>query len=169
MPGIRLAGTTVHRCAVRASFVAGCVSIIAAAFWSGVRPVVGREWTLRSGEHRVEAELVDAGSDSAVLKRTDGKLIRVPFAQLSLGDIQYMHEAMNAAGTLPKPTPGPMPADAAAGPAKKLAPVGKPSQPTAAPGGPPLAKAGRADGQAAPDPPRNWPRFRDGPDPHLRA
>ena len=122
MPGIRFPGTIVHRCAVRASFVAGCVSIIAVAFWSGVRPVVGREWTLRSGQHGVEAELVDAGSDSAVLKRTDGKLIRVPFAQLSLGDIQYIHEAMNAAGTLPKPTPGPMPADGRPDPRRNLPP-----------------------------------------------
>lgn len=69
-----------------------------------------RKWTSRDGRYTVEAELVDFQDGKAVLKREDGKLIRVPLSDLSLGDVHYVQESLKAAGRdLPR-KPGPPPA-----------------------------------------------------------
>jgi len=121
-----------------------------------------REWTPRSGTGTLEAELIDAGDDHVILKRTsDGKLFKVPLSRLSLGDVHYVREAMKAAGmatdedAVPKADPAKSPDAKDA----KPAPVTPDSAPgtTAKPAGPPLAVAGSADWQVAPDPvPLDW-------------
>jgi len=63
-----------------------------------------RRWTSRSGTFSVEADLVNVEGEIVVLKRADGNLIRVPLAQLSLGDVQYVREAMTAAGMAVEPS-----------------------------------------------------------------
>ena len=151
MPGVRCPQVSDRRRAVRELLVGGAC-LAALAIWCGT--AAGREWRSRTGEHGVEAELIDAGSDYAILQRTaDGKLIRVPFAQLSLGDIQYVHEALKAAGKLPEVTPAATPAETPAERVAQPAPAEKP-KPDAAPSGPPLAEEGRADWQVVPDPPQ---------------
>jgi hypothetical protein len=56
-------------------------------------PVSGaelRSWTDQSGEHTVEAELVDYDAKSAVLKKDNGRLVTVPINMLSKQDQSYL-------------------------------------------------------------------------------
>jgi WD40 repeat protein len=125
-------------------------------------PSYARKWTSRSGEFSVEAELIDADAQTAVLKREDnGQLVRVPIAQLSLSDAHYIREAMQAADALPAEdaaaTASP---DAAAQATVQNPPTAAGTSPTAAiapVGGPPLTEEGRSGWQAVPDPPRGDP------------
>ena len=71
-----------------------------------VSPALARKWTSRSGNFSVDAELIEVDEEQAVLKRDDnGKLVRVPIAQLSLADVLYIREVKKAA----KPTDTPEP------------------------------------------------------------
>ena len=49
-------------------------------------PVSAREWSDRSGQFSVEAELVRIEGDNVVLRKSDGTTVSVPIAQLSLAD-----------------------------------------------------------------------------------
>ena len=49
-----------------------------------------RTWTDKTGKHTVEAELVEVKDGEAVLKKTDGKVVRVPVARLSKADQKYL-------------------------------------------------------------------------------
>ncbi len=118
-----------------------------------------REWTSRTGESLGDAELVDAGQGMAVLKQTaDGKLKVVQFSQLSLGDVQYIREAMNAAGVDLETHKPVLPAGTTTAPAPAPAPTSTTAPAaTAQQGGPPLAVAGKAGWQVAVDPaPEKW-------------
>lgn len=107
-----------------------------------------REWTFRTGESIGAAELVDAGKDFAILKLTvDGKLTKVPFAKLSLGDVQYVRDAMKSAGVdLETHVASVMPAETEP-------PASSTDSATAVKSNsPPLARTGQANWQAVPDP-----------------
>lgn len=60
-------------------------------------PVVARQWTSRAGGFTVEAELVDVKDGKVILRKTDGSQISVPLEKLSLGDVQFIGEALKAA------------------------------------------------------------------------
>ncbi len=111
-----------------------------------LQELIAKEWTTRDGKSSVEAELVDVDGELVILKRSsDGKLFKVPFSRLSLGDVQYVREAMKAAA-------GDNTAETA-----PIAPDGLGKQRSAAvviPSGkgPPLANADRTGWQVKPDP-----------------
>ncbi len=49
-----------------------------------------RTWKDKTGKFSVEAELIEVKDGKAVLKRTDGKIIRAPIDQLSAADVRYL-------------------------------------------------------------------------------
>ena len=53
-------------------------------------PLIGREWTDRSGKHRIEATLVELADGSVRLKKSDGKVITVSLDQLSQADRDFL-------------------------------------------------------------------------------
>ena len=76
--------------------------ITAVAIGCGMTAVEARTWTARTGTSTVEAELVDVREGNVILRREDNnRLIQVPLDKLSLGDVQYVREAMQAAGMVP--------------------------------------------------------------------
>ena len=62
-----------------------------------VSSAFARQWHAREGGFQVEAELVDVRDGNVVLKRQDGREISVPLTKLSLGDVRYVKETLNAA------------------------------------------------------------------------
>lgn len=131
-------------------------------------PTHARKWYARVGDFSVEAELEDVREGKAILKRADGKTIQVPLDKLSLADVRYINEQLQAAqaavgstATPPKPaattpaTPAPMNSPTASPrPAPQPAPEASPAPPATEP---PLAKAGVAGWQVQIDPPaRAW-------------
>jgi S1-C subfamily serine protease len=56
-------------------------------------PLIGREWTDRSGKHRVEATLIEVVDGSVRLKKPDGKVITLPLDQLSQPDRDFLAES----------------------------------------------------------------------------
>ncbi len=115
----------------------------------------GREWVSRDGQFTVEAELLTVEAGQVVLRREGGSVIRVPLERLSLGDVKYVQEALEAAGLA-------VPAGSAASAenteptdepaATKMEPPASKSQTAPDPEGPPLAQPGLARWQAEPDP-----------------
>ncbi len=131
-----------------------------------VELALGREWVSRDGRFTVEAELLTVDAGQVVLRREGGTVIRVPLDRLSLADVKYVQEALQAAGVAPPANAAPSSAGAVSAPAKEPPISAAPatdapsaSKPEAAavgstvPKGPPLADLGRTDWQAAPDPP----------------
>ena len=57
-----------------------------------VIPAHARIWTDSTGEHTLEAELVDSDNETAVLKTPEGKLVSVPTSWLSSEDRRYIQE-----------------------------------------------------------------------------
>ncbi len=113
-----------------------------------------REWVSRDGRFTVEAELLTVEANQVVLRREAGSVIRVPMERLSLGDVKYVQEALQAASLTTPPDKAPT-AGAEAAPSKTAAgaspqPSVGPAEPE--PNGPPLAQPGSAQWQAAPDP-----------------
>lgn len=51
---------------------------------------VARIWTSDSGQHRVDAEMVEQQGDEVLLRKTDGKVIRVAVSQLSESDRDFL-------------------------------------------------------------------------------
>src|SRR3990167_8720607 len=114
--------------------------------WACERELAAKEWTTRDGKSSVEADLVDVDGELVILKRSsDGKLFKVPFSRLSLGDVQYVREAMKAAfgDNPPKPVPTPPVGSGAPKPAANV---------TASDEGLPLASADKTGWQVKPDP-----------------
>lgn len=105
-----------------------------------------RQWTSRSGSDQVEAELVAADDNVVVLKRaSDGKLLTVPLAQLSLADVEYVRRT-RLCGAPAQPPASTDPTGSAA--------AGKQDTRSAEP---PRAVAGQTGWQVAPDPfPPAW-------------
>lgn len=60
-------------------------------------PAFARKWASRSGGFSVEAELVDVRDGNAVLKKADGTEVSVPMNKLSLADVRYIREELQAA------------------------------------------------------------------------
>ncbi len=128
-----------------------CVLLIGHLFL-GVNQAEARQWASRDGRFTAEAELLTVEGDQAVLRREGGIVVRVPLQQLSLADVKYVQEALEAAGlwnpanwapaASDRPVPGPMGAEA---PEDSL-----PATPIE-PEGPPLAEPGRVQWQAAPE------------------
>lgn len=118
-----------------------------------------KQWVSRDGRFSVEAELLTVDGEQVVLRREDGTVIRVPLERLSLADVKYVQEALQAAGLTPSAAGA-----AAAGnaPPQETHPEPAPAQKTPVPAGPPLAQPGVSDWQAAPDPPAQG--FDLGPD-----
>ena len=112
----------------------GCLFLLAS-------PAEARTWTSRDGTHTVEAELVDFQDGKVVLRREDGSLIRVALSDLSLGDVHYVHEALEAAGR-----------ELGEGPSAKAS-TRRSSRPTVHKGEPPLTRPGSGKWRAAVDPP----------------
>ena len=61
-----------------------------------------REWTDRTGQFRVDAELVKVIGDKVQIRRTDGRLLTVPIDRLSDRDQQFLKSARSA---VPSPQP----------------------------------------------------------------
>ena len=122
----------------------------------GVEAVSAREWVSRDGRFTVEAELLSVDAGQVVLRREGGAVVRVPLERLSLGDVKYVQEAMQAAG-MASPTPAVPPTKSPS--TSEAVPPQSPPRTSGAPtkqttdGGPPLAQPGLARWQAAPDPP----------------
>ncbi len=53
-------------------------------------PLIGREWSDRSGKHRVEATLVEVTDSSVRLKKPDGKVVTLSLDQLSQADRDFL-------------------------------------------------------------------------------
>ena len=51
-----------------------------------------RKWTDQSGSYSVQAEFVELADGNAVLKREDGRVIRVPLDKLSPQDQEYVQK-----------------------------------------------------------------------------
>jgi small-conductance mechanosensitive channel len=52
-----------------------------------------RTWSDATGQFRVEAELVEIKDATAVLKKSDGKLLQVPLSKLSNADREYVRQS----------------------------------------------------------------------------
>lgn len=81
MPGIRIGAFTSGRLGVWIAFAAMTFNLFSHAAVAGVR-----NWTDDSGNHRVEAELVEILEKSVRLKTVDGRVVEVPFERLSADD-----------------------------------------------------------------------------------
>ena len=66
-------------------------AILLAAF-SGVSMAAEREWTGGNGKFNMTAEFVSVQGDNAVLRRKDGKQIKVPLSRLSDADRAFIEE-----------------------------------------------------------------------------
>ena len=55
-----------------------------------------REWVSATGNHRVEAEFVAASQDSVQLRKSDGKVVTVRLASLSVADRRFVQEEVRA-------------------------------------------------------------------------
>lgn len=60
-------------------------------------PAFARKWTSRSGGFSIEAELADVRDGNAVLRKADGTEVSVPLNKLSLADVRYIKEELQAA------------------------------------------------------------------------
>lgn len=60
-------------------------------------PLLARQWTSRAGGFSVEAELLDVREGNAILKKADGSELSVPVNKLSLADVRYLEETLQAA------------------------------------------------------------------------
>ena len=121
----------------------------------GAEETAARQWVSRDGRFSVEADLLSVDDGQVVLRRESGAVLRVPMERLSLGDVKYVQEAMQAAGMA-------LPSQEAE--AKEVPPSTEAGSPQSAPstsrsssGGaadpvPPLADPGLARWQAVPDP-----------------
>jgi len=114
-----------------------------------VDSAAARQWVSRDGRFAVEAELLTVDGDEVVLRREEGAVIRVPLERLSLGDVKYVQEALQAAGLAP-PAEGPTPA--LKQPPQMPRPQAVLPDEKTAPDGPPLAQPGGVQWQVAPDP-----------------
>lgn len=94
-----------------------------------------RRWTSRTGDYQVDAELIAADEKVVVLKRaSDGRLLTVPLEQFSDSDVEYLRRISPSD-----------PKTAATGDREPIADPGRSRLP-------PVAVAGKAVWQAAPDP-----------------
>ena len=84
-----------------------------------------RTWKSKTGKFSVDAELVEVEDGKAVLKRTDGKIVRVPIEKLSAADRRYL-ESLNkpAANSATPPNKEQPPKDAASDITAPVAPAG---------------------------------------------
>jgi len=95
---------------------------MAAALLPAADSCLGRTWTSADGAYTVEAEFVEQSDTAVKLRKQDGRVVVVPFAQLSRADREYLAGLARRAGGGRtgdgEPAPGPAGGDAAA--AKKL-------------------------------------------------
>jgi len=101
------------------------IVLLLAAVVTGGATACAREWTDSTGQHKVEAELVEVKNGQAVLKRSDGQTIAVPLVRLSTPDREFIRQELRRrASADDQPTDdGP--------PVRKMA--GRPEAPPAAP------------------------------------
>jgi WD40 repeat protein len=126
--------------------------------------IEGREWTSRDGKYTVEAELLSVNNGKAVLKRDDGSTVEVDLDRLSLSDLKYVQEAMDALKALPGAVPRPEaggrpptngePADLMTLPTPSVEEEEETEEPDPIPepGSPPLAMSNTSEWQVVPDP-----------------
>ena len=62
----------------------------------------GREWRDNTGKHRIEAELVEVEEGQVVLRRPDGRLVKLPLARLSQSDQDFVRQQAQNALDLPQ-------------------------------------------------------------------
>jgi hypothetical protein len=89
-----------------------------------VMPATARQWTSRSGDFSIEAELKDVRDGNAILRKSNGEEVSVPLGKLSLADIEYIKQVLREAeaGITGKPEPpAPPPAAEPSQPAPKSA------------------------------------------------
>ena len=69
--------------------------------------VHGRIWTDRSGEFKIEAELLDTSNGKVRLKKNNGNKVTVPIEKLSEADQAYLKQLAQAKepATTPEPRP----------------------------------------------------------------
>lgn len=74
-----------HRNLLSAALFTLCIAILTTGSIAAAR-----EWTDNSGQHSIEAELVDHKDGIVQLKRSDGKVISLPFEKLSETDQAFL-------------------------------------------------------------------------------
>ncbi len=72
------------------SFSGGVVSSTAAKVTASPRENPIRTWSDSTGRFKVEAELVDRDDQNITLRRSNGKIAKVPLAKLSEADLAYL-------------------------------------------------------------------------------
>jgi len=77
---------TVKR-AIRAAIIALTITTVSQSAWAEMRT-----WTSVTGEYTIKAELVGFVDDKARLKRTDGRVIRVPMKMLCTADRRLVND-----------------------------------------------------------------------------
>lgn len=91
-------------------------------------PASARKWTSRAGGFSLEAELVDVRDGNAVLRKADGSEVSVPLNKLSLADVRYIKEELQAAEKAVGVASEPRPASTAPAPTASE-PAAKPATP----------------------------------------
>ena len=67
------------------------IVLVAAAFvLLSFSDAPGRTWTDATGQYTVEAELIEVVDGKVRLKKSDGRVLRVPVAKLSRADREYL-------------------------------------------------------------------------------